>query len=90
MACGDFPQAALFYCCLFVVFHNGQTGDAAVGQAVGNGIAAQTVGAMQAAGYFAGSVQAGDPGAVLAQHVGVNIHAHAAHGVVHGGAAGQA
>ena len=46
------------------------TGDAAKDHKVGNGGAAQTVGAVDASGDLTGSEQAGDDGAIFLQHFG--------------------
>ena len=60
------------------------TGDTAEGEDVCDGVAAQAVAGMDAAGHLTGSPQAFNDGAVFTQDLSLSINADTAHGVMQG------
>ena len=64
--------------------------DAAEDDDVGNGVAAEAVGAVDAARYLARCVEAGDDLTVDANNLCFGVDLDSAHGVVHGGHPGEA
>ena len=73
-----------------LAFRRVAAGNATKDDDVGNGITAEAVGTMDAAGYLARCVQAGDNLSVDADDLCFGVDLNSAHGVVYGGHRGEA